>query len=48
MEQEMTKTGAEPEAYPDAEIVDYGSAAEIVQSSGSGSFNDGGAAFYSS
>jgi hypothetical protein len=40
----------EPEvpAYEDAEIVDYGSASDIVQSSGGGSFNDGGGAFYSS
>jgi hypothetical protein len=40
----------QPEAQPyqDAEIVDYGSAADIVQNSGSGSFNDGGGAIYSS
>lgn len=38
----------EAQVYQDAEIVDYGSAADIVESSGSGSFNDGGAALYSS
>jgi hypothetical protein len=36
-------------AYQDAEIVDYGSASEIVQNTGSGALDDGsGAAFYSS
>lgn len=38
----------EAPVYQDAEIVDYGSATDIVESIGSGSFDDGGAALYSS
>lgn len=49
MDEETTQLNAEPEAYRDAEIVDYGSAAQIVQNSGSGAINDGsGAVIYSS
>lgn len=49
MDQESTQPVEPTLAYPDAEIVDYGSAAEIVQNTGSGGIDDGsGAAIYSS
>jgi hypothetical protein len=47
----MDEQQPQPDAqlYRDAEIVDYGSAADIVQNTGSGSLDDGsGAAIYSS
>lgn len=45
---EQLEPQTDANVYQDAEIVDYGSASDIVESSGSGAFNDGGAAIYSS
>jgi hypothetical protein len=46
---EQQKPQPDLQVYQDAEIVDYGSAADIVRFSGSGALDDGsGSPFYSS